>query len=88
MTDFLEELLAIAEQELGSSSTDKKIDLLAGLSAKEIRRRFDENGEPREGFDIDGNPTKENEDEPKPGNKESSRQTREIGNKIVKRRAR
>ena len=50
----LDKLIAQAEQELG---TPKKVtDTLSMLSAREIRRRFDEYGDPRPGFDVDGNP--------------------------------
>ena len=54
--DALERLMQMVEQEVGDVPVDKKPDPLAGLSPKEIRRRFDENGNPRDGFDIDGNP--------------------------------
>ena len=50
----LDKLIAQAEQELG---TPKRVtDTLSTLSAREIRRRFDEYGDPRPGFDVDGNP--------------------------------
>lgn len=53
--DALERLIALAEQGLDNDPVDKEVDPLATLSLKEIRERFDKNGEPREGFDIDGN---------------------------------
>ena len=55
MTDFLDKLIARAELELGDEGK-KDTTPVALLSRKELRKRFNEYGEPLEGFDIDGNP--------------------------------
>ena len=55
MTDFLDKLIAKAELELGNEGK-KDTNPIATLSRKELRKRFNEYGEPLEGFDIDGNP--------------------------------
>lgn len=63
MVDFLDKLMSIAEKELGSDPVEEEVSPLAKLSKRELRKRFDENGDPRKGFDIDGNPvSSENND--------------------------
>lgn len=54
--DALERLMAMAERKLANEAEDVEAGPLAGLSPKELRRRFDEYGNPREGFDMEGNP--------------------------------
>ena len=55
MTDFLDKLIAKAEGAMGNEGK-KDTNPIATLSRKELRKRFNEYGEPLEGFDIDGNP--------------------------------
>ena len=56
MKEAVDKLLGIVEQRCCSQSTEEAADPLDGLTPKEIRKRFDEYGNPREGFDMDGNP--------------------------------
>lgn len=56
MVTELDRLIELADRALVDLPKEVKTDPLAGLSPKEVRERFDEYGEPREGFDVDGNP--------------------------------
>lgn len=54
---IIDELMDMAEQFVQDKPEKEEVaDPLAKLSPEEVRKRFDKYGNPKEGYDADGNP--------------------------------